>query len=145
MSSLLDLFLGLFSQDKQQTETNGDIDGQAKKKRKSLLNFKICKKKAMKTSQRKTDEYYQQPKLLEEVVSIRHNTPDVICPICLKFMCHAAVASCGHSFCDICLIEYLMLAPVTRSSNQACIVCGKHIRNRDQYAKCKQLDNIVEQ
>lgn len=49
---------------------------------------------------------------LEKIASIDHKEDDFICPLCLKFIVCAVITPCGHTFCEICLEEYLLYFPV---------------------------------
>lgn len=119
------------------------LDGKRseKKARKVKSAWKVCKKKERRpvaTPDASSEARDQQARLVSEVTSIRHESTDLICPICLKFVCHATLTECGHSFCDVCLLEYLLVA-------SACIVCNSNIPHRSVFSRCKRLDSIVEQ
>lgn len=43
---------------------------------------------------------------------IKHDNHDFICPICLKYIVSATTTHCGHTFCEICLSEYLLFYSV---------------------------------
>lgn len=38
---------------------------------------------------------------------------NLICPLCLNFMYKSTTTVCGHSFCERCLDEYLILRKVS--------------------------------
>lgn len=39
-----------------------------------------------------------------------------LCPLCLKLIYRCVTAVCGHSFCEMCLDEYLLIKSVSSSS-----------------------------
>ena len=41
-----------------------------------------------------------------------HGFKNLICPLCLSFMYKCTTTVCGHSFCERCLDEYLILRRV---------------------------------
>ena len=41
---------------------------------------------------------------------------NLMCPLCLKVMYKCTTASCGHSFCERCLDEYLIIKKVRNIS-----------------------------
>ena len=48
-----------------------------------------------------------------EVGSVeREGFTSLICPLCLKFQYKCVTAFCGHSFCEKCLEEYLIIKKV---------------------------------
>ena len=124
-------------------QENGKVRSPAKC-RKTRLNWMICKRKSKKKveKQRIPEPQAQEDKF--ELARVRHTNADVICPICLKFMCQAVTANCGHSYCDLCVNEYLLVAPVNLCE-QDCLICGSKIRGKKMLARCKRLDNIIEQ
>ena len=42
------------------------------------------------------------------LAEIKHKTDDLICSICLNFICCSVTTVCGHTFCEICIYEYLL-------------------------------------
>jgi hypothetical protein len=40
----------------------------------------------------------------------------LICPLCMNFLYKCVTAYCGHSFCEKCLDEYLILKRVSSHS-----------------------------
>ena len=38
-----------------------------------------------------------------------------LCPLCLKLIFRCVTTVCGHSFCEVCLDEYLLIKPVSAS------------------------------
>ena len=38
---------------------------------------------------------------------------NLICPLCLNFLYKCTTTACGHSFCERCLDEYLIIRKVT--------------------------------
>ena len=69
--------------------------------------------------------------------AIRHNKEDLVCGICLKYIACAVTTKCGHAFCDICILEFLLVS-------SDCIICNKKLRHTRKFATCKNLDNIIE-
>ncbi len=83
-----------------------DKSGKQKGILKRLFNFKVCSRKKQKSNPEESK------KIIKTVASIRHQENDLICPICLKFICFTACASCGHCFCDMCINEYFLFSAV---------------------------------
>ncbi len=106
---------------------------------KRLLNLKICRKKrdaeAAKLEIARRNAEAREVAL--EISSVVHKKADLICPICLKFICTATCCACGHAFCTVCIQEYFLLA-------SDCLVCGQKIRGKRNTTLCKNLDNLVE-
>lgn len=172
MANILDAIVGLFykktpiteekirqdDHEEKEFESSHEIkadnspdheDPQNRKKKKSKLNWKICMKKKSKHSLQekrieRMEELSKLPKLKTDLAAIRHMTPDVICPICLKFICQAVTSVCGHSFCDLCINEYLILAPVNFCDKE-CIICSTKIRGKKMLARCKRMDSLIDQ
>jgi hypothetical protein len=42
---------------------------------------------------------------------------NLMCPLCLNVMYKCTTAACGHSFCERCLDEYLIIKKVGAASN----------------------------
>lgn len=42
------------------------------------------------------------------LADIDHKNDDLICSICLNFICCSVTTVCGHTFCEICIYEYLL-------------------------------------
>lgn len=84
------------------------------KKKKFALNWKICALKKRRSHQdvKFLRETREPKKLKKEIAEIRHTASDTICPICLKYICQSVTVVCGHSYCDVCINEYLLVAPV---------------------------------
>ncbi|CDW85689.1 zinc binding [Stylonychia lemnae] len=61
----------------------------------------------------------------------------LICPLCLKFMYKCTSAVCGHSFCEKCLDEYLII-------RESCFVCDEFIKKRPLQS-CFSIDNVIDQ
>ena len=107
--------------------------------KKRLLNLKVCRKKKdvealkLETARRNAEAR----EVAIEISSIMHKKADLICPICLKFICTATCCACGHAFCTVCIQEYFLLA-------SDCLVCGQKIRGKRNTTQCKNLDNLVE-
>ena len=49
-----------------------------------------------------------QSKKIQEIAEINHKQDDLICGICLEFITCAVTSVCGHTFCEICIYEYLL-------------------------------------
>lgn len=47
------------------------------------------------------------------LAEIKHEKDDLICSICLNFICCSVTTVCGHTFCEICIYEYLLYFIVT--------------------------------
>lgn len=107
--------------------------------KKRLFNMKVCRKKKdvealkLETARRNAEAR----EVAIEISSIMHKKADLICPICLKFICTATCCACGHAFCTVCIQEYFLLA-------SDCLVCGQKIRGKRNTTQCKNLDNLVE-
>lgn len=106
---------------------------------KRLFNLKVCRKKKdvealkLETARRNAEAR----EVAIEISSVVHKKADLICPICLKFICTATCCACGHAFCTVCIQEYFLLA-------SDCLVCGQKIRGKRNTTLCKNLDNLVE-
>ena len=106
---------------------------------KRLFNLKVCRKKKdvealkLETARRNAEAR----EVAIEISSVMHKKADLICPICLKFICTATCCACGHAFCTVCIQEYFLLA-------SDCLVCGQKIRGKRNTTLCKNLDNLVE-
>jgi len=61
----------------------------------------------------------------------------LICPLCLNFLYKCTTTVCGHSFCERCLDEYLIL-------RKNCFLCDEVVRNK-QLVSCFSIDNVIEQ
>jgi len=55
---------------------------------------------------------------------------DLICFICQDYFCRPYTACCGHSFCQLCLEEYLLIAEVAMIYMQICPMCSQKIREK---------------
>ncbi|TNV74237.1 hypothetical protein FGO68_gene2201 [Halteria grandinella] len=62
---------------------------------------------------------------------------NLICPLCLNFMYKSTTTACGHSFCERCLDEYLIL-------RKTCFLCEEVIRYKP-LVSCFTIDNVIEQ
>ena len=49
-----------------------------------------------------------------DLTEIKHDNHDFICPICLRFIVAATTTHCGHTFCEICISEYLLFYSVKK-------------------------------
>ena len=118
------------------------------KKKKSIFNLRICKKKQQKHKKERTLEALRKREIEKKrkkeskkealkIVEIKHKHSDLICPICLKFIANAVTTICGHTFCHVCINELLLISP-------KCLVCNKQIRKKRMYGSCKNLDNLIE-
>lgn len=86
---------------------------------KRVLNLKVCRRK-MRTTQREEKQESREVEderieVMNDLASIRHETADLVCPICLKFICVATCAGCGHCYCYVCIQEYFLFAAVVSS------------------------------
>ena len=111
------------------------------KMKKRIMNIKICMKKKEKVNEAsKSAEANKKKEVREELTQLSqifHNKSDLICPICLKYICNAVCCTCGHAFCEVCIQEYFLLA-------SDCVVCGQKIRGKRFNTNCKNIDNIIE-
>jgi hypothetical protein len=66
-----------------------------------------------------------------------------LCPLCLKLIFRCVTTVCGHSFCEVCLDEYLLIKQVSQLlllQFQSCFVCDfsgekrTTIRNKPTFA-----------
>ena len=62
---------------------------------------------------------------------------NLICPLCLNFLYKCTTTVCGHSFCERCLDEYLIL-------RKNCFLCDEVVRNK-QLVSCFSIDNVIDQ
>ena len=62
---------------------------------------------------------------------------DFICKICLDFIVSAVTTKCGHSFCEICLFDYLMYF-------SKCPACPLILRHCNDFGASKMMDNLIE-
>ena len=70
---------------------------------------------------------------------------DVNCSICLDYIIGCRIAFCGHTFCNICITEWLVRKKVKFNniiSKQICPVCRKDIRKQKLLSN-KMIDNTV--
>ena len=54
------------------------------------------------------DEIVDQTAKILNLAEIKHDKNDLICSICLNFICCSVTTVCGHTFCEICIYEYLL-------------------------------------
>lgn len=110
-----------------------------KKKKRNRNLSTIEKKRNEKKEKLATEEelLIQREELTLKLVSLRHTNPDLICPICLQFIVSAVNSACGHSYCEVCFEEMLLITP-------DCLVCEKRVRKKPVYSYCKSLDTLVE-
>lgn len=76
-------------------------------------------------------------KLANQLTKIEHLQDDLICPLCLKFLVHATVTKCGHTYCYICFQELVLVSPT-------CLKCDRSLRKHRIAASCKAIDSMVE-
>lgn len=60
--------------------------------------------------EKRKDEKNEQA--IEILSDIKHSDHDFICPICLKYIVAATTTFCGHTFCEMCISEYLLFYSV---------------------------------
>lgn len=72
---------------------------------------------------------------LEELRNIVHQENDFVCPICLKYIVSALSLKCGHTYCEICLHEYLLYF-------KDCPLCNEKLR-KSKFAQCYLLDEMI--
>lgn len=60
----------------------------------------------------KRKEEEQNEEEIEFLSDIKHSDHDFICPICLKYIVAATTTFCGHTFCEMCISEYLLFYSV---------------------------------
>lgn len=59
----------------------------------------------------------------------------IFCPLCYDYLAHSVTTFCEHTFCELCLSEYLVFL-------DECPECRLHIRNQKQ-ANNILLDNLI--
>jgi len=59
----------------------------------------------------------------------------IFCPICDDYISHSVTTTCEHTFCEICLQEYLLFL-------NECPECRIKIRNQ-KFANNILLDNLI--
>ncbi|CAK62085.1 unnamed protein product (macronuclear) [Paramecium tetraurelia] len=72
------------------------------------------------------------PQNIEDII---HDKNDFICPICLNYIVAAVSLKCGHTFCEICLHEYLLYF-------KGCHICNDNMR-KSKFAYCYLLDQMI--
>ena len=64
---------------------------------------------------------------LSDLTEIKHDNHDFICPICLRFIVAATTTHCGHTFCEICISEYLLFYSVFNNNIYLYCFFEKHM------------------
>lgn len=64
-------------------------------------------------------------------------TPPLICSVCEDYIVAASTATCGHTYCEDCLNEWIIFS-------KECVVCRKYIRGGPSNPSYV-IDNIIEQ
>ncbi len=59
----------------------------------------------------------------------------IFCPLCKDYLAHSVTTACEHTFCEMCLAEYLIFL-------DECPDCCAKIRNQKQ-ANNILLDNLI--
>ena len=59
------------------------------------------------------DELADKTTKVLKLAEIVHDSDDLICSICLNFICASVTTVCGHTFCEVCIYEYLLYFVVT--------------------------------
>lgn len=62
---------------------------------------------------------------------------DFICTICYDLIVSSVTTKCGHSFCEICLFDYLAFFA-------KCPSCPRRLRHSNHFGACKEMDNLVD-
>jgi hypothetical protein len=60
-----------------------------------------------------------------------------ICMICLDLIVSSVTTKCGHSFCEICLFDYLAFFA-------KCPSCPRRLRHSNHFGACKEMDNLID-
>lgn len=60
-----------------------------------------------------------------------------ICEICMDLIVSSVTTKCGHSFCEICLFDYLTLFA-------KCPLCARRLRHSNSFGACKEMDNMID-
>ena len=54
------------------------------------------------------DEIADKTVKMLSIAELKHERDDLICAICLNFICCSVTTVCGHTFCEVCIYEYLL-------------------------------------
>ena len=73
----------------------------------------------------------------ERVPPSRPFTRDFVCVICMDLIVNSVTTKCGHSFCEICLSEYLAFFA-------KCPSCPRRLRHSHHFGACKEMDNLID-
>lgn len=60
----------------------------------------------------------------------------IICGICKDIIAFSSTLRCGHSFCELCLTQYMLYNP-------GCPKCDEYVRNAPSFP-CYTLDQVIE-
>ncbi|KAJ3675849.1 hypothetical protein LUZ60_004891 [Juncus effusus] len=73
----------------------------------------------------------------EDIICVRHRTAGTIqCPICLEAPLCPQITSCGHIYCFPCILQYLLMDPVSNSKTERfkrCPLCFMMVSTKDLY------------
>jgi hypothetical protein len=67
---------------------------------------------------------------------LRHEEDDFLCPVCLRWIVAASCLPCGHTYCEMCLVQFQLYF-------EGCLRCGANARC-EALAFCKELDNLID-
>ena len=86
----------------------------------------------------KQDAQEEQPRA-EDLEESKHTTRldgiTIFCPLCKDYLAHSVTTACEHTFCEVCLAEYLIFL-------DECPDCCAKIRNQ-KHANNILLDNLI--
>ncbi len=88
----------------------GKIDPKEENEITRIKKIKKCEQKSKNQIEKKKKREKENLKKKEmlELANIRHKEDDFICSICLNYITKTITTVCGHSFCEICIFEYLL-------------------------------------
>jgi formate dehydrogenase maturation protein FdhE len=77
-------------------------------------------------SQRIKMDYFKFNSSGENLNSIKQNylnqvNNELLCPLCASLLVLPVIASCGHTFCRVCVYEYLIIS-------YYCLICNDNIK-----------------
>ena len=59
----------------------------------------------------------------------------IFCQLCSDYLCHSVTTACEHTYCELCLLEYLLYL-------DECPTCRARIRHQKQASNIL-LDNLI--